>query len=75
MKAQINDCGNNVFVIRNSRGLTYQVIGTFNNFHWTWMETFLVDMTTSPNYVMAGHKLTNIPHHVSKKFKELMSRQ
>ena len=75
MKSQINDCNNNVFVIRNSRGLTYQVIGRFVNFHWEWTETFLVDMSKSPNYVMMGRKLTNIPHHVNKKFLELMKRK
>jgi hypothetical protein len=74
MRALLNDCSNNVFVIRNSRGKVFQVIGKYIDGHYYWMETFLCDMEKHPEYVMPGIRLKNIPVHLMKKYFDLMKR-
>ena len=73
MKALIHSISQNTFIIRNSHGLIFQIIGHKPDYNtpWQWMVTFLCNHSTSPNYVIMGTSLKNIPPHVMRQFKIL----
>jgi hypothetical protein len=72
MKALISDCGNNTYVIRNSKGKTWHLIGSHDGSCWNWSTNYLMDMSINPNYHLPGKLLHEIPDHIKKEYFKLM---
>jgi hypothetical protein len=67
MKPIVKSLSNNTYNIVTSAGAVYNVIGYYTS-KWNWLITFICNINSSPNYIVTGTTIKNIPKHLMTTF-------